>query len=281
MAFDIDGARRAGYSNEEIAGYLGSQAKFDVEGARNAGYTYGEILSHLSRPAPAPAPVVPESTKPAGFSLKETAAALGQGVVGAGKSVTDVFGADNAASRYLEGKNKELESVYSPERRAEMAQREAKITEAEKSGSLKAEIGAYLGAIVDAPVQSLAQGLGSIVPFLGTGVIGAIRGLGGPTVKALNTVVGAAMGAGTVKGSVYDAVKNELEKGGMKPEEAADRASKAQEYLGPNALQIMAGTALGSVGARYGVENLLQKGATDKLNAKLLPRVATAALAAW
>jgi hypothetical protein len=231
------------------------------------------IVGYLEKQK-APAPIV---TKPAEFSAKETAAALGQGIIGAGKSLTDVFGADNAASKFLEEQNRALEGTYSPERKAEMAQRQAKIAEAEKSGSLTKEISAYLGTIADAPVQSLAQGLGSIVPYIGTGIVGGLAKLGGATVKALNTVVGAAQGAGTIKGSVYDAVRDELEKSGMKPSEAAEKASKAQEYLGPNALQIMAGTALGGVAARFGVENLLQKGAADKLNAQLIPRVLTAA----
>ena len=273
MAFDIEGARKAGYSNGEIAGFLSKQSGFDVDNAKKAGYSDEEILGHLSKAKPKE----PEIAKPAGFSAKETAAALGQGIIGAGKSLTDVFGADNTASRFLEEQNKALEGTYSPERKAEMAQRQAKIAEAEKSGSLTKEIGAYLGTIADAPVQSLAQGLGSIVPYIGTGVVGGLAKLGGATVKALNVVVGAAQGAGTIKGSVYDAVKDELEKSGMKPSEAADKASKAQEYLGPNALQIMAGTALGGVASRYGVENLLQKGAAEKLNAKLVPRVLTAA----
>lgn len=271
MAFDVNAALKDGHSEAAIADYLGRQNKFDVATARKDGYSDKDILGFLNKTK------TPEVTKPAEFSAKETAAALGQGIIGAGKSLTDVFGADNAASKFLEEQNKALEGVYSPERKAEMAQRQAKIAEAEKSGDVVKEIGAYLGTIADAPVQSLAQGLGSIVPYIGTGVIGGLAKLGGAAIKALNTVVGAAQGAGTIKGSVYDAVKDELEKGGMKPSEAAEKASKAQEYLGPNALQIMAGTALGGVAARFGVENLLQKGAADKLNAKLIPRVLTAA----
>ncbi len=48
MPFDIQGARKAGYSNREIADYLASQKKFDTAGARKAGYSDEDIISHLA-----------------------------------------------------------------------------------------------------------------------------------------------------------------------------------------------------------------------------------------
>lgn len=59
MPFDVEGARRAGYSEEEIGQYLESKSNpsvpkfdvtakdFDVEGALKAGYTEEEIAQHL------------------------------------------------------------------------------------------------------------------------------------------------------------------------------------------------------------------------------------------
>jgi len=52
MAFDIEGARKAGYSDGEIASYLGSQSGFDVDGALKSGYEPGEIVSFLSEQQP-------------------------------------------------------------------------------------------------------------------------------------------------------------------------------------------------------------------------------------
>jgi len=37
MAFDVNAARKAGYSDQEIAEYLGQQNKFDAAGAGKAG----------------------------------------------------------------------------------------------------------------------------------------------------------------------------------------------------------------------------------------------------
>jgi len=53
MAFDVEGAKQAGYSDAEIAGHLASTMKFDAEGARKAGYSDQEIIAQLANPAPA------------------------------------------------------------------------------------------------------------------------------------------------------------------------------------------------------------------------------------
>jgi hypothetical protein len=45
--FDYQGAKKAGYSDAEIAGHLAKSKNFDVEGARKAGYSDKEILQHL------------------------------------------------------------------------------------------------------------------------------------------------------------------------------------------------------------------------------------------
>lgn len=47
MAFDVESARKAGYTDTEIADFLGSQRKFDVGAARKAGYSDDEIVGHL------------------------------------------------------------------------------------------------------------------------------------------------------------------------------------------------------------------------------------------
>lgn len=48
MAFDAEAAKKSGYSDAEIADYLGQQSKFDVPGARKSGYSDGEIVAHLT-----------------------------------------------------------------------------------------------------------------------------------------------------------------------------------------------------------------------------------------
>jgi hypothetical protein len=54
MGFDVEGARKAGYSEPEIVDHLAKQSNFDVAGAKKAGYSDAEILQHLSTAASAP-----------------------------------------------------------------------------------------------------------------------------------------------------------------------------------------------------------------------------------
>ncbi len=56
MPFDIEGAKRSGYSDSEIADYLAKQKNFDAGSARQAGYTDEQILAHLAEPASNDAP---------------------------------------------------------------------------------------------------------------------------------------------------------------------------------------------------------------------------------
>lgn len=58
MAFNVEGAVKAGYSRAEIADYLASENKFDATSARKAGYSDDEIVAHLTSAA-APAPSKP------------------------------------------------------------------------------------------------------------------------------------------------------------------------------------------------------------------------------
>jgi len=53
MAFDVEGARTAGYSDTEIADHLSSEAKFDAPAARKAGYTDAELIKQLAGAPPA------------------------------------------------------------------------------------------------------------------------------------------------------------------------------------------------------------------------------------
>src|SRR5574343_614964 len=48
MAFDLQGARDAGFSDDEIADYLGKKAGFDTQAARRAGFETRDILAELS-----------------------------------------------------------------------------------------------------------------------------------------------------------------------------------------------------------------------------------------
>lgn len=50
MKFDIDSARKAGYSDDEIADYLATENKFDLSGAIESGYSARDVIDFLSQP---------------------------------------------------------------------------------------------------------------------------------------------------------------------------------------------------------------------------------------
>src|SRR5664280_1872966 len=54
-SFDVDGARKAGYSDDEILSHLSQGSNFDVQGALGSGYAKGDVIDHLSSRPPAPA----------------------------------------------------------------------------------------------------------------------------------------------------------------------------------------------------------------------------------
>lgn len=86
MAFDVEGALKAGYTQEEINQFLSQQPQekpnFDVEGALKAGYTQEEIDQYLvtpQQPTPPQQPVIPEPVatqpKPMNFDREGALAA--------------------------------------------------------------------------------------------------------------------------------------------------------------------------------------------------------------
>jgi hypothetical protein len=92
MAFDLEGARKAGYSDQEIADHLSQTSKFDAAGARQSGYTDAEIIGHLSGAQQPAAPPEQDEQTPIPWGDVATGAAvnaipsvfnLGKGVVSA------------------------------------------------------------------------------------------------------------------------------------------------------------------------------------------------------
>ncbi len=56
MAFDVEGARKAGYSDAEIAAHLSQEQGFDLAGAKKSKYSDSEVIAHLASAAALPAP---------------------------------------------------------------------------------------------------------------------------------------------------------------------------------------------------------------------------------
>lgn len=106
MAFDLSGARQAGYSDQEIVVELAKRASFDLEGARRAGYDDATILERLASDAvPQRVNVPPEDGAVAGaVAPQNSEPTLGDKIVGAGETaLSTLTGLTTGAAGYVGG----------------------------------------------------------------------------------------------------------------------------------------------------------------------------------
>jgi hypothetical protein len=78
MSFDVEAARKEGYSDKEIADHLAQQNGFDIGGARGEGHSDTDIIQHLTgttKPAVAPGQIAPGQDSAIGAGL--TTAGIG------------------------------------------------------------------------------------------------------------------------------------------------------------------------------------------------------------
>lgn len=228
----------------------------------------------------------PVKDRTGGQMAGDVALSLAQGGVGAIKSLTDLAGADNKASAWLDDASKGLQSSKSEYAKQVASASQQRIEDAKGQGTM-AEVGAYLDAIWDAPLDMTAQAAGSLLPFLFTGGVGAgARALGmanaakkagvakdvflkspagqmaakeiaktvGNATNKLNIGMGVGMGLGGVKGQQYETTLKEAKAKGLSDEEAKKLATEAQAYGGSvgGTLQQLGGAALGGIGAATG-----------------------------
>ena len=209
----------------------------------------------------------PATSKPAGFSLGDIASSFGIGAVGSTKALTDVAGAGNVASAGLSQGIESLQAGMTPERQAELQRQAERMKAAEQSGSFLQEVKAAGQNVIEAPLQTAAQAVGSFVPYLpallAAPAAAALR-LGVGAVQAISKVaqvapkvIGTAQGLGAVKGSIYEGVYKAEIDAGTSPEIAKQKADASQSYFGDNFGQIALGGTLGLVAGSSGIEKLL------------------------
>lgn len=200
-------------------------------------------------------PYTPPKSSAIRRGIGDTAISLGQGAVGAVKALTDATGANNRVSSTLGNINEGLQGLLSPERQEEMRNRAAIIDEADKSGSTLNEVTARLGGFVEAPLQTVAQGIGSIVPTVAAAL--ATRGRSAAAQIGASSGIGAVQAVGGVKGQNYDAVLNEALARGLPQAEAEALAQRAAEYSPENAPQQLLAGGLGALAGSTGVERII------------------------
>lgn len=217
--------------------------------------------------APPPAPEV--ASRSFGQVAGDTLVRGARGAVSGVKMFTDLAGANNPVSGALNDAQQGLGNMLSPQAQEIARQRAAAIDQANTSGSTWDQVKAYGGSFLDDPIGSTVEGIGSAVPTIAaTLATGGAAPAASIAARGLPFVVGAAQGAGAVKGSIYEETKRELLKAGVPAEEAEQRAAERQTYA-MSGSQIAAGAGLGAVAGKLG-ESVIANPASGGIRRRVL-----------
>lgn len=190
MAFDVRGARKAGYSEAEIADFLAKEQRFDTANARKAGYSDAEIISHLAKPNK-----VKDVAKSYASGLVETVGGIADMVAGASPlgMVEGAFKAAGNVRNVFQGKRPTAVSPFS--RVGDTAARVSHKPQTSEGRVAKTFGQNTLNAV--APGSAPARFVNVFAPAIGTEVGGMIgRAVGGDKGEAYGRVGGGVAGAG-------------------------------------------------------------------------------------
>jgi hypothetical protein len=174
------------------------------------------------------------------------------------RGLTDIFGADNPVSKTIAGYEDYMDDLLSAESKNDSAYVARRLQEAKDGGFLD-KITAGFEAFSTAPLETIANVVGYMVPQLAAGVAGRAAmltkagaaagfaqnvGIAGKvaslTEKGKKAQVGLtlgtslAQGAGTAKGDLYQNTKSHLREIGVSEDQIEPAAVEAQAWNGKN-----------------------------------------------
>lgn len=226
----------------------------------------------------------PEQEPPSGMMrryLGDTAASVAKGAVMGVRMLTDTAGADNSVSTGLRTVEDFIGGLQTAEAKKDQQEIARILNEAEGKGVLD-QVVAGVMAFGVAPMQTMAQAAGTSIPTIAASLIPGVGPAAVATRFAAPLALGAAQGAGAVKSSIYDEVKQRAIQEGRSPAEAEQLAVQAQEYSSANGDQIALGAGLGAWAGKSGLEGAAQRlvhGTGGKAVPGMVSRVATGAVA--
>lgn len=222
MAFDVDAARKAGYSEAEIAGHLAKAQGFNLVGAKQAGYSDAEVVKLLAPRAvgaPPPSPGVVDRIVGAGEAALNAITGATGGVLGS------VGGALGGAAAALVSGDAYLPPGTDP---ARVAEAQARMSDAVAGGAQ---------ALTYAPrtdqgqqqAQALGEALQQLVPVApvmpALAVPGAVRSAAPGRVTARAAIEGTARDLAGVAGPAAGDAAAALASGAIDAGAAAARAT--------------------------------------------------------
>jgi hypothetical protein len=209
MAFNVDAALKDGYSEQEIAEYLGKQNKFNASAALKDGYSAKEIIDHLNKPTETG--FIGQIGRGIAAYPSQTQETVGGGQALLGEALRRIAG-EGPVSSYL------------------LKHGLANVQEAEKEQKAEAEPS---DSFTDAWHKGLGTVLGKYLPYqIGQGLANAAETL---AVTGVGTLVGAAtpIPGGAEAGAVGSFIGNRLVQSGIKEaakkvfDETLEREGKA------------------------------------------------------
>ena len=188
-----------------------------------------------------------------------------KGAVEGVRMLTDVLGADNPVSKGLRGVEDYVGDLLSAQSKKDAKEISRIMKDAEDKG-VADQVVAGVKAFSVAPVDTLSRVFGNAMPAIAGGLASYLLRGGAAAATAIGAGTGAAMGTGSVKGSIYDAVKEVLSTNTkLPPDQIEKRAALAQSYNGDNLDQILMGTAIGGISAASGLESVVARQLAQKI----------------
>jgi hypothetical protein len=196
----------------------------------------------------APVASPPPEKQSAFRQIADVPLGIAKGAVQGVRMIADAFGAGSDTSKTIKSAETYLADLMSAQAKNDQQEIARIMKDAEDKGVLD-QVKAGIKAFTVAPIDTLSSALGTAAPVI-AGALGAkVLGAGALLTTGVSALTGAGMGAGTIKGSIYEETKNALKEAGASEQDAEARAKLAQEYGGKNLDQILLGTVLGGAAA--------------------------------
>jgi hypothetical protein len=193
--------------------------KADAAGDAQAARRLAQIAAQMSGGAQ-PQEEVPAKPQPTDEGFLRQAAdipvSVARGATMGLRMIADAFGANNPVSNTIKGVEDYLGGLMSAQAKNDEQEIARIMKDAEDKGVLD-QVKAGFQAFATAPVDLLAQGLGTAAPAILGALGGKVLGAGVLATRALGAGVGAGMGSGAIKGGIYEEVKEALAGTGMSP----------------------------------------------------------------
>ena len=257
---DLKTIRERGYSDDEIWSKL-TETNSDFSTVKERGYSLEEVASITSgKPMPEPEPVGISI----GDTLQTTAEELEAGVgragsafaksaVGSVRMFTDLFGANNKVSKEIAGVEDYIDQFTTAQAKQDKEEISRLFQEAEGKG-LGNKVMAALKAVAVSPETLGPEMAGYMLPSLAAGLL--TGGASIPVQIGAQATIGAAQAAGSIKGDIYQSVRDYSREQGLDEVEADRAATEAQSYGGKNLDLILTNAGIGALAASTGAERI-------------------------